>query len=99
MRGMTLTQWGAFTVTSDGREITSVEPLPHDPDPSPIARSVRAVTRSRVMRPSVRRGWLENGPGGGGRGREPFVEVDPELRAAIEARAEAEHTTTSEIIR
>lgn len=27
------------------------------------------------------------------------VRIDPELRAAIEARAEAEHTTTSEIIR
>jgi hypothetical protein len=27
------------------------------------------------------------------------VRIDPELRAAIEARAEADHTTTSEIIR
>lgn len=27
------------------------------------------------------------------------VRIDPELRAAIAARAEAEHTTTSEIIR
>ncbi len=27
------------------------------------------------------------------------VRIDPELRAAIEARAKADHTTTSEIIR
>jgi len=27
------------------------------------------------------------------------VRIDPDLKAAIEARAEAEHTTTSEIIR
>jgi predicted transcriptional regulator len=27
------------------------------------------------------------------------VRIGPELRAAIEARAEADHTTTSEIIR
>lgn len=27
------------------------------------------------------------------------VRIDPELRSAIEARAEADHTTTSEIIR
>ncbi|MPZ54051.1 MAG: ribbon-helix-helix protein, CopG family [Acidimicrobiia bacterium] len=27
------------------------------------------------------------------------VRIDPELRAAIEARAEADHTTTSEVIR
>ena len=26
------------------------------------------------------------------------VRIDPELRAAIEARAEADHTTTSEVI-
>ena len=31
--------------------------------------------------------------------RPTWVRIDPELRAAIEARAEAEHTTTSEIIR
>lgn len=29
----------------------------------------------------------------------PPVRIDPELRAAIEARAEADHTSTSEIIR
>jgi hypothetical protein len=27
------------------------------------------------------------------------VRIDPELKAAIEARAEADHTTTSEVIR
>jgi predicted transcriptional regulator len=27
------------------------------------------------------------------------VRIDPELRAAIEARATADHTTTSEVIR
>lgn len=76
MQGMTSTQWGAFRVTSDGKTISQVEPLAHDPDPSPIARSLPAVTRSRVQRPAVRRGWLERGPGGGGRGSQPFVEVD-----------------------
>lgn len=38
-------------------------------------------------------------PMGSGRADVVPVRIDPELRAAIEARAEAEHTTTSEIIR
>lgn len=75
---MTLTQWGAFRVTSELGAITGIEPLPHDPDPSPIGRSLEAVTRSRVMRPAVRRSWLDGGPGSAThlRGREPLVETD-----------------------
>jgi biotin/methionine sulfoxide reductase len=75
---MTLTQWGAFRVHVKDASIVGIEPLPHDPDPSPIGRSLEAVTRSRVMRPSVRTSWLERGPGmlTHLRGREPFVEVD-----------------------
>lgn len=75
--GMTLTQWGAFRVTAEGSSITAIEPLPHDPDPSPIGRSLEAVTRARVQRPSIRRSWLEGGPGTATelRGYEPFVEV------------------------
>lgn len=75
---MTLTQWGAFRVTAEGAEITGVEPLAHDPDPSPIGRSLAAVTRSRVARPSVRESWLAHGPGAATdrRGQEAFVEVD-----------------------
>ncbi len=75
---MTLTQWGAYRVHAEGSTITEVEPLPHDPDPSPIGRSLAAVTQSRVMRPSVRKSWLARGPGAdrGLRGSEPFVEVE-----------------------
>lgn len=74
---ITLTQWGAFRVTAEGSRIIGVEPLPHDPDPSPIGRSLDAVTRSRVRRPSIRRSWLDGGPGTAThlRGKEPFVEV------------------------
>lgn len=75
---MTLTQWGAFRVESTDGRITTIEPLPHDPDPSPIGRSLEAVTRSRIARPSIRKSWLEHGPGAHPelRGREPFVETD-----------------------
>jgi len=50
---------------------------------------VEALKTRRRGRPSMGSGPAEVVP----------VRIDPELRAAIEARAEAEHTTTSEIIR
>ena len=74
----TVTHWGAYDVDSDGTEILGVRPFPKDPDPSPIGQSLRSVTKSRVMRPSIRKSWLEGGPGTRGdlRGVDPFVEVD-----------------------
>ncbi|MET0697225.1 MAG: molybdopterin-dependent oxidoreductase, partial [Acidimicrobiia bacterium] len=72
------TNWGAYEVETDGREITAVHPFAKDPDPSPIGQSLKAVRKSRVERPAVRESWLRGGPGSNreGRGREPFVEVE-----------------------
>jgi len=53
-------------------------PLTGDPDPNQIGTDQLdpSVTRLRVKRPAVRRGWLEHGPGAtDARGHEPFVEV------------------------
>ena len=50
---------------------------------------VEALKTRRRGRPSMGSGPADVVP----------VCIDPELRATIEARAEAEHTTTSEIIR
>ncbi len=74
----TLTHWGAYEVDSEDGAITGVRPFAKDPDPSPIGASLEAVTRSRVMAPSIRKSWLEGGPGAGRhlRGIDPFVEVD-----------------------
>jgi biotin/methionine sulfoxide reductase len=51
-----------------------------DPDPNPIGLDQLdpSVTRLRVARPAIRRGWLEGGPGHATdrRGHEQFVEVD-----------------------
>lgn len=78
--GTTLTHWGAYQVDSeDGSSVTGVRPFAKDPNPSPIGASLRATTRSRVMAPSIRSGWLEGSPGhrrGAGRGVEGYVEVD-----------------------
>jgi biotin/methionine sulfoxide reductase len=77
-RHLTLTNWGAYEVETDGQDITAVHPFAKDPDPSPIGQSLKAVRRSRVMRPSIRESWYRNGPGSNNdrRGHEPFVEVE-----------------------
>ncbi len=74
----TLTHWGAYEVDAEDGAITGVRPFAKDPDPSPIGASLEAVTRSRVMAPSIRKNWLEGGPGSARhlRGIDPFVEVD-----------------------
>ena len=50
---------------------------------------VEALKTRRRGRPAMGSGPAEVVP----------VRIDPELKAAIESRAEADHTTTSEIIR
>lgn len=77
-RRLTVTHFGAFEVESDGEHVTGVHPFAKDPDPSPIGRSLEAIGRNRVARPSIRRSWLESGPGSNNhlRGVEPFVEVE-----------------------
>jgi biotin/methionine sulfoxide reductase len=77
-RHRTLTNWGAYEVETDGRDITAVHPFAKDPNPSLIGQSLKAVRRSRVERPAIRESWFRNGPGSNpaGRGWEPFVEVD-----------------------
>ena len=74
----TVTHWGPFVVHSDGEVITRVDPHPIDPDPSPIGQGLKAATECRVARPSVRRSWLEAGPGASTdrRGSDPFVEIE-----------------------
>ncbi len=99
----TFSHWGAYDVCVTDGSITGVEPFSEDPDPSPIGNSfVDGIDhRSRVQRPSVRRGWLEDGPGPaeGARGTESFVEVSwteaLDLVAAEIDRVRGEHGNES----
>ncbi|HSL24759.1 MAG TPA: molybdopterin-dependent oxidoreductase [Acidimicrobiia bacterium] len=74
----TLTNWGAYEIETDGRDITAVHPFAKDPNPSPIGQSLKAVRKSRVERPAIRESWYRSGPGSNPerRGHEPFVEVE-----------------------
>ena len=74
-----MSHWGAFRVTVDGDDIVGVEGHPDDPAPSPLLQNFLTGVRheSRVARPAVRKGWLDNGPGPDDRrGADDFVEVD-----------------------
>lgn len=92
-----VTHWGPHVIeTTDGR-ITAVHGHPSDPEPSPIGQGLLAATECRVARPSIRRSWLEGGPGQATdrRGSDPFVEVEwdraLDLVAAELARVRSEH--------
>lgn len=73
-----LAHWGAFRVSVADDQVAAVEGHPDDPEPSPLLRNFLDGTRNdtRVLRPAVRRGWMERGAGpDSGRGAEEFVEV------------------------
>ena len=73
-----LTHWGAFEAESDGKALLSVRPWSQDPDPRDLLDNMASAQHhpTRILRPAIRAGWLERGPGSGsGRGNEPFVEV------------------------
>jgi biotin/methionine sulfoxide reductase len=79
-RTYTAAHWGTYEVEydDDGKAV-KLHPFSRDPDPSPIGLHMLSdeVSRLRVLRPSVRKSWLEHGPGSAPekRGQEPFVEV------------------------
>jgi len=59
---VTSSHWGAFRVITENGRITAVEPFEADKNPSSIPNSLPAAVHhaTRVGRPSIRRGWLEN---------------------------------------
>jgi len=75
----TVTHWGAYQAEVREGRLIALHPFPHDPDPSPIGRSIPgAVTdRLRIPQPMIRQGWLEHGPrrNENARGSEPFIPV------------------------
>lgn len=76
---VTANHWGSGIAKIAKGKIQSVAGHPDDPAPSQINQNIASSLhgRARVLRPSVRKSWLENGPGKGEieRGRDSFVEV------------------------
>lgn len=79
-RTLTASHWGVYEAAVHDGQVTGLRALAEDPDPSPIGLAMWDAYRSpvRVLRPAVRRSWLEQGPGARPelRGREPFVEIE-----------------------
>jgi biotin/methionine sulfoxide reductase len=78
-RQETSAHWGTFEVevSADGRDVVAAHV--DDPDAAPAIGNVASANRhpSRVTRPTVRRGWLEDGPGPDTRrGEDSYVEVE-----------------------
>ncbi|RYE84144.1 MAG: Asp-tRNA(Asn)/Glu-tRNA(Gln) amidotransferase GatCAB subunit C, partial [Hyphomicrobiales bacterium] len=73
------THWGTYRVRMEAGRPVALDPFEADPDPSPIASAMleARTAPARILRPAVRRSFLERGhaAGGEGRGCEPFVEV------------------------
>jgi biotin/methionine sulfoxide reductase len=73
-----LSHWGAFSVTVEDGRIVAITPHPDDPAPSPLLENFVDGTHheARVRNPSIRKGWLDRGPGADpARGSDDFVEV------------------------
>jgi biotin/methionine sulfoxide reductase len=103
LRHYTAMHWGIYEIERTGSERVRVAPYRGDPDANPIGLHILddSLTRLRVRRPAVRKGWLDNGPGAirRMRGEEPFVEVDWTTAAALVAaeldRVRKEHGNAS----
>lgn len=93
---ITSSHWGAFEVDVEGDRIVATRPFANDPHPSEIPAILPAAVhhRSRVLRPSIRRGWLEARTRDG-RGSEDFVALPwdeaLDIAAAEIARVRAAH--------
>jgi biotin/methionine sulfoxide reductase len=95
---VTTSHWGAFRVLTEGNRIVGTESFTPDPHPSTISDVLPAAVhhRSRVARPSIRRGWLQGGDRARElRGRDDFVELPwdeaLEITATELQRVIAEH--------
>ena len=88
--------WGVFYVSDSPAGKLVAEPHPRDPNPTKLIDSSVAASQhldSRVIAPMVRKGWLDNGPTGTGRGRggEAFVQVSSDL---LQVYYESSHNNT-----
>lgn len=74
---LTANHWGVGTATVEAGRIVSVGGHHGDPEPSPINDNIPGSLngRARILRPAVRKSWLEGTPGAVPRGRDGFVEV------------------------
>ncbi|MBL8701949.1 MAG: molybdopterin-dependent oxidoreductase [Alphaproteobacteria bacterium] len=72
------THWGAYRARIEAGRLVGVDPMPGDPEPSMIGRSLPGALDDavRIRQPMVRAGWLADGPRSRAtRGSDAFVPV------------------------
>lgn len=76
---VSMTLWGALNAQVEDGRVVSVTPFEGDPAPSPMLDAVPGSLyhESRIMRPAIRKGFLEQRENSDRtkRGAEPFIEV------------------------
>ena len=62
---LTSTHWGTYEIELKNGRVVRLTPFSEDGDPSPIGPPIADLLDhpTRIMRPAIRRGWLEDGPG------------------------------------
>ena len=80
---LTSNHWGLGVGQVQGKKLHSVGPHPDDPEPSGINDNIASSLNgdARVLRPAIRKGWLDGARGNplGERGQDEFVEVEWEV--------------------
>ncbi len=82
------THWGAYQAQVEAGRLARLDPVPEDPEPSPIGQSIPEALGDalRIRQPMVRAGWLAEGPASRGRrGAEAFVPVSWERATRLVA--------------
>lgn len=93
-RTTTATHWGVYDVEASDGHIVAIDPVADDFEPSLIGPGIVSALGSpaRILRPAVRKGWLEGRPREGTyrRGADEFIEMpwDEVLDLAAEALAD-----------
>ncbi|MCU5771673.1 molybdopterin-dependent oxidoreductase [Erwiniaceae bacterium BAC15a-03b] len=80
--------WGTYRVRTENGQLTGIDPVEWDRNPSAIGQSLTAAVQGpvRVKRPAVRLGFLQNRAASrDARGQEPFVEVSWEQALTLVA--------------
>lgn len=74
---LTANHWGVGHAQIVNGRIAKVTGHPSDPDPSPINGNIASSLngRARILRPAIRKSWLEGNRTAKPRGRDAFVEV------------------------
>ncbi len=74
---LTANHWGVGIARVEAGRIVSVDGHPADPDPSPINGNIPGSLNgaARILRPAIRKSWLDKSRDPVPRGRDAFVEV------------------------